>query len=79
MNLHELLIHPGTRLPFSRELSTQRLSFPAVLSYPEVPVGEGYIENSAGVLTLRGSLRGTMRCRCPRPSGAAPRQFCRYL
>ena len=66
MNLHELLIHPGTSLPFSRELSTERLSFPAVLSYPEAPVGEGAIENSAGVFTLRGSIRALMHCRCDR-------------
>ena len=66
MNLHELLIRPGTRVPFSRELSTERLYFPAVLSYPETPVGQGEIENSAGVLTLRGTIRGAMRCRCDR-------------
>ena len=66
MNLHELLIHPGARLTFQKELSTERLDYPAVLAYTEPPVGEGVIENTAGVLTLRGSIRGMMLCRCDR-------------
>lgn len=66
MNLHELLIRPGTSVPFSKALSTERLSFPAVLSYPETPLGEGVIDNTAGVLTLRGRIRGLMHCRCDR-------------
>lgn len=39
MNLHELLLNPGSRLPFRCELSTDRLDFPAVLSYTAAPVG----------------------------------------
>ena len=66
MNLHELLIRPGAKLPFSQELSQERLDYPAVLSYPQPPVGEGVIENNAGVLSLRGTIRGTMHCRCDR-------------
>ena len=53
MNLHELLLNPGSRLPFRCELSTDRLDFPAVLSYTAAPVGEGFIVNNAGALTLR--------------------------
>ncbi len=66
MNLHELLIHPGSRLPFQKELSLERLDFPGVLSYTAVPVGEGVIENSADVLTLRGVIRAGLRCACDR-------------
>ena len=40
MNLHELLLNPGSRLPFRCELSTDRLDFPAVLAYTAAPVGE---------------------------------------
>lgn len=64
MNLHELLLNPGSRLPFRCELSTDRLDFPAVLSYTAAPVGEGFIVNNAGALTLRGTLSAAMRCVC---------------
>ena len=66
MNLHELLLNPGSRLPFRCELSTDRLDFPAVLSYTSAPVGEGFIVNNAGALTLRGTLSAAMRCVCDR-------------
>lgn len=66
MNLHELLLNPGSRLPFRCELSTDRLDFPAVLSYAAAPVGEGFIVNNAGALTLRGTLSAAMRCVCDR-------------
>lgn len=66
MNLHELLLNPGLRLPFRCELSTDRLDFPAVLSYTAAPVGEGFIVNNAGALTLRGTLSAAMRCVCDR-------------
>ena len=66
MNLHELLLNPGSRLPFRCELSTGRLDFPAVLSYTAAPVGEGFIVNNAGALTLRGTLSAAMRCLCDR-------------
>ena len=70
MNLHELLLNPGSRLPFRCELSTDRLDFPAVLAYTAAPVGEGFIVNNAGALTLRGTLSASLRCvcdRCARP------------
>ena len=66
MNLHELLLNPGSRLPFRCELSTDRLDFPAVLAYTAAPVGEGFIVNNAGALTLRGTLSAAMRCVCDR-------------
>ena len=66
MNLHELLLNPGSQLPFRCELSTDRLDFPAVLSYTAAPVGEGFIVNNAGALTLRGTLSASLRCVCDR-------------
>ena len=66
MNLHELLITPGSQLSFRQELNTERLDFPSVLAYTESPVGEGTIVNSAGALMLRGSVRAKMRCTCDR-------------
>ena len=66
MNLHELLLNPGSRLPFRCELSTDRLDFPAVLAYTAAPVGKGFIVNNAGALTLRGTLSASLRCVCDR-------------
>ena len=59
MNLHELLLNPGSRLPFRCELSTDRLDFPAVLSYTAAPVGEGFIVNNAGASDAAGHA---LRC-----------------
>ena len=66
INLRELIRTSGARLPFRHELSCERLSFPAVPSYIEPPVGEGEIVNSADLLTLRGHIRSVMRCVCDR-------------
>jgi uncharacterized protein len=37
-----------------------------VISYPRPPHAEGYVENQAGALTLRGLLAADMLCRCDR-------------
>ena len=66
INLHELILKPGSSLPFRKELSLERLDFPAVLSYNTVPVGEGVITNNAGALTLRGAIRSSLHCVCDR-------------
>lgn len=76
MNLHELLLNPGSRLPFRCELSTDRLDFPAVLSYTAAPVGEGFIVNNAGALTLRGTLSAAVRCVCDRCAAEFDRNVC---
>lgn len=66
MNLHELLLNEGSRLPFRQELSDSRIAFPSLVEFEERPVGEGFIENAAGSLTLRGCIRSRMRCICDR-------------
>ena len=66
IDLRRLIRTPGARLPFRCELGGERLSFPAVVSYIEPPVGEGEISNSADLLTLKGSIRARMRCVCDR-------------
>ena len=66
MNLHEILITPGSRLPFRQELSIERLDDPSILEYSVIPLGEGIIENTAGALMLRGSIKARMRCTCDR-------------
>lgn len=66
IDLRDILVTPSSRLPFRRELDRSRLDFPAVISYREPPVGEGVITNEAGVLSLTGSIRARMLCRCDR-------------
>ena len=66
INLHELIQKPGSSLPFRKELSLERLDFPAVTDYDVPPSGEGVIVNNAGALTLRGTIRAGMRCVCDR-------------
>ena len=66
IDLHELILRPGTSMAFRQELSTERLDFPAVLAYIDPPMGEGVIVNNAGALTLSGTIRADMRCRCDR-------------
>ena len=66
IDLHELILRPGTSMSFQRELSLERLDFPAVLSYEFPPVGEGVIVNSAGALSLTGTISAGMLCRCDR-------------
>ena len=66
INVRELIRTPGSRLSFRHPLDCERLSFPAVLSYAEPPVGEGEIVNSADLLTLTGRIRAVMRCVCDR-------------
>ena len=66
IDLHELILRPGTSMPFSRELTTERLDFPAVVAYDSPPFGEGVIVNNAGALTLKGVIRADMLCRCDR-------------
>ena len=52
INLHELILNPGKKLPFRRELSTERLQVPGVAAYTSPVVGEGVIRNEAGLLLL---------------------------
>lgn len=66
LDLRDLIDKPGGRVSFSYDLDTERISFPSVISYPRPPHAEGFIENQAGALTLRGLLTADMLCRCDR-------------
>lgn len=65
LDLHEIIHKPGT-VPFSCELSMDRLDFPFVAAYRSPPSAEGTVVNSAGVLTLYGVLRADLLCVCDR-------------
>lgn len=66
IDLRAVITTPGARLPFRRELVSDRLDFPSVVSYVEPVVGEGVITNNAGALTLRGGITARLRCVCDR-------------
>ncbi len=66
IDLHDILANPERTLSFHRALSTERLSFPAVLSYLSAPVGEGTIRSDAGALSLHGRITADMLCVCDR-------------
>ncbi|MGI5985447.1 MAG: DUF177 domain-containing protein [Clostridiales bacterium] len=68
LNLCEIIEIPDSSLPFSCELETERLSCPAIKSFLKAPYAEGEIRNTAGVLTLTGTIKADMVCNCDRCS-----------
>ena len=68
LNLCEIIEMPGSSLPFSCELDTERLVCPAIKSFVSPPFAEGVIRNGAGVLTLTGTIKADMVCICDRCS-----------
>jgi Predicted metal-binding, possibly nucleic acid-binding protein len=68
LNLCEIIEMPGSSLPFSCELDTERLVCPAIKSFVSSPFAEGIIRNGAGVLTLTGTIKADMVCICDRCS-----------
>lgn len=66
INLCEIIDVPGASLPFTCELETERLADPAIAEFVVPPHGEGRIENSAGALTLTGTIFADLVCVCDR-------------
>ena len=66
LELREIIEVPGGSVPFSCDLETDRLSFPAVARYEGKPHAEGRVFNEAGVLQLEGRLKADMLCLCDR-------------
>jgi uncharacterized protein len=66
LNLHEIIDIPGGSVPFQCELDVDRLDFPSVKLFAATPHAEGEVRNTAGVLTLRGTLTADMVCICDR-------------
>ena len=66
LNLREIIEVPGSRLPFSCVLSTEELDFPAVVGYDGELKAEGAVVNTAGILTVEGTITAKMRCICDR-------------
>ena len=66
LNLCEIIDMPGATMPFSCELSEERLSNPSISRFITPPKAEGQITNTAGVLTLTGNITCRMECICDR-------------
>lgn len=66
INLSEIIEMPGSSLPFKCELDEERISQPAILKFIETPRAEGEIINTAGALSLVGTLKASMLCLCDR-------------
>ena len=66
LDLRELIVSEGARLPFRQELDTGRLGFPGVEGYCGPITAEGEVRNSAGALGARGEINARMRCVCDR-------------
>ncbi len=75
LNLCEIIEMPGSRLPFSCELDTERLLNAAILRFLGAPFAEGEIRNSAGRLTLSATIRADMVCTCDRCSNEFDRHM----
>ena len=66
LNLRKIIEVPGAKEPFSCELSTDELDFPAVVRFDELLKAEGAVVNTAGILTLKGTVSAKMHCVCDR-------------
>ena len=66
LDLREIIDVPGGRVSFSQELSTERLGSPSIVRYDAGPSAGGVVENTAGVLTARGSIEARLTCLCDR-------------
>ena len=66
LDLREILVTPGARLPFGQALDAGRLGFSQVKEYNGPVMASGEIVNTAGVLTARGSIDAEMTCWCDR-------------
>lgn len=66
LNLREIIEVPGSRLPFTCIISPEGLETPSVLRYNGDIQAEGAVVNTAGILTIEGSIKAEMTCICDR-------------
>lgn len=65
LNIKELLRGDGT-IPFSCELDPAGLDFPSITAYLSPLRAQGSVRSSAGLMTLTGEVRVSLRCLCDR-------------
>lgn len=66
LDLREIIEVPGGRVPFRCRLEPEELDFPSVAAFLSPPEAEGEVRNTAGVLTLTGTLHAEMQRICDR-------------
>ena len=66
LDLKDIIEIPGAEVDFACELDTEGLHFPSVKSFIQLPRAEGKVVNTAGVLTLTGTMTARMLCVCDR-------------
>ena len=66
LSLHEIIEMPGSRLPFSCAIDTDRISHPSIAEFSAPPVAVGEISNIAGALSLSGELKADLLRVCDR-------------
>ena len=66
LDLHEIIEVPGASVPFSCELDTARIEFPALSSFEGPVSGSGMVKNTAGILELTAAVEADMIVRCDR-------------
>lgn len=66
LNLSQIIEMPGKSVSFLTDLDTERLSAPSIRSFAAPPHAAGTVRNTAGVLTLTGTIYADMVCLCDR-------------
>ena len=66
LDLSKIIEIPGGSLPFERTLDTGDLLFPGVRSFVRAPRAEGRAVNTAGLLSLQGTMEMEFICCCDR-------------
>ena len=75
LDLHEIIEVPGGRVSFRCELSADRLSFPALVSFSGPVTASGEVKNTAGILELDAVVEADMIVRCDRCTAEFPRKL----
>ena len=66
LDLSQIIEMPGKSISFLTDLDVERLSAPSIKSFTAPPHAEGRVDNTAGVLTLTGTIHADMVCICDR-------------
>ena len=66
LDLSQIIEMPGKSVSFLTDLDMERLSAPSIQSFTTPPHAEGKVQNTAGVLTLTGTIHADMVCICDR-------------
>ena len=66
LDLREIIEVPGSSVSFACELETETVMFPHIREYITPPRASGVVKNSAGLLTLEGTLTARLTQVCDR-------------